>query len=387
MLSLWGNAMTDNLWIEAVLGTIVGLATALLSYIFGTHVVLYVDRYIIPQHEDVLELRERYHRAELLSFRHQRQSQASRDALGGVREHELEDLEGDIPRFAWVQSEESASQEDLSQRRDGRMHSSDAMIRNGDSESRKTRSLFSEPSKKFDDAILQGPRQQQLEEFEGDVPRLPMVDGAGLDAESPPPPHALPALSRRESNKTPATLKGKEDAHEDESVREKSFLLALSKTDLIAILCTVLFAAAAACGVAFETRHRWLRETWMAVLFGPLGSYLRYRLSFYNYKGGPRWDWLPTGTLIANMMGVAVVFGLEAVVLKASLGYWGLLIVSALQAGFCGALTTVSTLVMELVKTSEVFPDSFTVYVYGALTFVGGVIIALAVFGWAAWSS
>lgn len=56
------------------------------------------------------------------------------------------------------------------------------------------------------------------------------------------------------------------------------------------------------------------------------------------------------GTLAANMLGTAIDFGLQALLTKRgpSLGYWGGLVVSALQTGLCGALTTVSTLVAEV---------------------------------------
>ena len=87
----------------------------------------------------------------------------------------------------------------------------------------------------------------------------------------------------------------------------------------------------------------------------PLSSrfrcWLRYVLAqSLNYPGQSRWPWYPMGTLAANMLGTAIDFGLQALLTKRgpSLGYWGGLVVSALQTGLCGALTTVSTLVAEV---------------------------------------
>lgn len=48
------------------------------------------------------------------------------------------------------------------------------------------------------------------------------------------------------------------------------------------------------------------------------------------------------------MLGTATSFAMAATQARAGLGYWGALLTSAVQTGFCGALTTVSTLVAEV---------------------------------------
>lgn len=44
------------------------------------------------------------------------------------------------------------------------------------------------------------------------------------------------------------------------------------------------------------------RSQWLAVLFGPFGCTLRWALSKTNYRLPGKWNWLPVGTLAANML-------------------------------------------------------------------------------------
>ena len=44
-----------------------------------------------------------------------------------------------------------------------------------------------------------------------------------------------------------------------------------NKTDCAALLGLLGMTAALAVGTALETRHTWLRQIWIAMLFGPLG--------------------------------------------------------------------------------------------------------------------
>lgn len=124
---------------------------------------------------------------------------------------------------------------------------------------------------------------------------------------------------------------------------------------------------------------------------------------------------------------------LQCVIQKVALGYWLSLILPGIQTGFCGALTTVSTFVTEVgshgaartagpagallhartgawcslpalseaiycvsgrlspraqvVKFAELFPESGTAYTYSFLSIGGGVLLGIAIFGWAVWSS
>lgn len=50
------------------------------------------------------------------------------------------------------------------------------------------------------------------------------------------------------------------------------------------------------------------RGRWLAVLFGPFGCTLRWLLSKTNYTLPGEYNWLPVGTLAANMLACTINF-------------------------------------------------------------------------------
>jgi fluoride ion exporter CrcB/FEX len=70
---------------------------------------------------------------------------------------------------------------------------------------------------------------------------------------------------------------------------------------------------------------------------------------------------------------------------RVGLGYWAGLVIGAIEDGFCGSLTTVSTLMSELMTLAALIPFSKRAYVYGGVTFGGAFVLGLAVLGWAYW--
>lgn len=136
--------------------------------------------------------------------------------------------------------------------------------------------------------------------------------------------------------------------HREGPVNEK--MVVAPRSDLLATGAVIVVVAALACGVALETRHDWLRTAWFACLLAPLGTWLRWQLAVRaNYRAiAGRGSWFPWGTLIANMLGTALTAGMAALQLRGDLGYWGRILSGATADGFCGALTTVSTLVAEV---------------------------------------
>lgn len=179
------------------------------------------------------------------------------------------------------------------------------------------------------------------------------------------------------------------EAEIEEAIKEEEKLEAAApvpKTDIIAILGLVLLTAWCIVGTVVETRHMWLRQSWVALLFAPIGCYLRWFLSRLNYKFKGKLSWTPAGTFIANMIGTAFSSAMSATQLRGNLDYWGTLVTGAVSLGFCGATSTVSTFVTEIVKFAAVFPDDAHTYSYTLTTILSGVAVVFAVFGWAVWA-
>jgi fluoride ion exporter CrcB/FEX len=83
-----------------------------------------------------------------------------------------------------------------------------------------------------------------------------------------------------------------------------------------------------------------------SAVLGIAGAYLRYSLSFLNQ----RWPNFPIGTFAANIAGTWIVAA-TTTVSKFGVGYYNVDVQAVLYGityGFCGCLTTVSTLVKEL---------------------------------------
>ena len=91
-----------------------------------------------------------------------------------------------------------------------------------------------------------------------------------------------------------------------------------------------------------------------AMMFAPSGALLRWRLSALNGTCGTEgWEWLPLGTLVANVLGsvvsMAAVGGeVHLQDLYEAENFWGVGTIRAVKVGFAGCLTTVSTFAAEV---------------------------------------
>lgn len=160
------------------------------------------------------------------------------------------------------------------------------------------------------------------------------------------------------------------------------------RTEWVAFVSLVLLTIGSCFGVAYETEHTWVRKIWLAVLFAPFGCVSRWLLAKLNYSlRSERFRWVPLGTLAANWIGVVIDYVLAAITIRTSPGYWGSLIIGAIEDGFCGCLTTVSTLISEIMTFADLLPFSARVYVYAVATFVGAFVWGLAFLGWSFWTT
>jgi CrcB protein len=104
-----------------------------------------------------------------------------------------------------------------------------------------------------------------------------------------------------------------------------------------------------------------------AMLFAPAGALLRWKLSVWNGKlNVSGWEWLPLGTLVANVVGSVLSTSLVASEYRIGSNYftspfWTVGTIRAAKIGFAGSLTTVSTFVAEVSgfmqrKTEHAYP-------------------------------
>ena len=125
-----------------------------------------------------------------------------------------------------------------------------------------------------------------------------------------------------------------------------------------------------------------------SMLFATPGALLRWKLSSFNGKLGDliprfsRMNWLPIGTLAANVLGAMVSiimigweFNLE---ISGANGFWGIATVRAIKIGFSGCLSTVSTFVSEVHKLTHIRLDRG--YKYILITLVSSCISGVILF-------
>lgn len=98
----------------------------------------------------------------------------------------------------------------------------------------------------------------------------------------------------------------------------------------------------------------WYKRTYsFSILMGALGTVLRFKLSVLN--GRFIKEWFPTGTLIANIVGCLIIAILQLLINGLNVNKRLLItntthqfILFGFSTGFCGSLTTMSSLVNEL---------------------------------------
>ena len=121
---------------------------------------------------------------------------------------------------------------------------------------------------------------------------------------------------------------------------------------LVVVIASLFFAFA--WGDAFES-ILFYREMWITALLSPLGALIRWKLSELNTMN-VRWagmKWFPWGTFVANF--IASILSVLALAMESRLkdisdpSYaWLSPSLRASEAGFAGSLSTVSTLVREM---------------------------------------
>ena len=117
---------------------------------------------------------------------------------------------------------------------------------------------------------------------------------------------------------------------------------------------------------------KWRGIVMFALVFSPLGTWMRFYLSqinnhFINF---------PLGTFTANMVGTAVLASCIALQRTGRRNGLQCQVLQGLEDGFCGCLTTVSTFIIEIRKL-----DRRRSYIYAITSYVCGQTIMLLVLG------
>ena len=132
------------------------------------------------------------------------------------------------------------------------------------------------------------------------------------------------------------------------------------------LLVSILFALYVVADVVWGLQF--YKTMWLSVLFTPLGAILRWKLQLLN--GGKLCKsrkWLPTGTVIANMVGSLVAIAAVAIETRFTSGDQSsasVHVLAAVKIGFAGSLSTVSSVVKEIVDITERYPSDGKGYSY-----------------------
>jgi fluoride ion exporter CrcB/FEX len=125
-------------------------------------------------------------------------------------------------------------------------------------------------------------------------------------------------------------------------------------------------------------------EVALALAYAPVGCVLRFVTSLWLNAQAKSF---PVGTFVANMVGTAVLAAAWSVAHSSPGGGEGVArgvrvceLLGAVQDGFCGCLTTVSTFVVELAALRRRHA-----YVYGGASVLGGLVVVVAIMGSLRW--
>ncbi|GAA5888729.1 hypothetical protein JCM5296_000085 [Sporobolomyces johnsonii] len=123
--------------------------------------------------------------------------------------------------------------------------------------------------------------------------------------------------------------------------------------------------------------HSWRARATFAIVLGPPGTLLRYQFSRWLNPVNPRF---PLGTLAANSLAV-LVYAVTSLLARHPNSALSCAALKGLQDGFCGSLSTVSTLALELRGLKR--RDS---YRYFAVSWCVSEVLLVVVLGSWVWS-
>jgi fluoride ion exporter CrcB/FEX len=152
------------------------------------------------------------------------------------------------------------------------------------------------------------------------------------------------------------------------------------------VILIVLLATYAIGGFAKD--DTFLQTMFFSSIFTPPGALLRWELYKWNTRissqRSRRMNWLPWGTFVANTLGACLSILLVALQIRynddAVNNIWAVSLLTALRTGFCGSLSTVSTMVKEMFELNSKFPYHAKAYHYATLTVVSSMVLGLCLY-------
>lgn len=134
--------------------------------------------------------------------------------------------------------------------------------------------------------------------------------------------------------------------------------------------------------IYFFAPHPWRHRAVFAILLAPPGAMLRFFLAKINTRAAFI-DRFPLGTFIANMVATLVLAGVVAAQHRPAAGSSAVRCdaLYALQQGFCGCLSTVSTFAVE----ARAIRGKRWKWIYVLGSVVLGQVLVLAVLGGVGW--
>ncbi|OAL46345.1 hypothetical protein IQ07DRAFT_590510 [Pyrenochaeta sp. DS3sAY3a] len=136
---------------------------------------------------------------------------------------------------------------------------------------------------------------------------------------------------------------------------------------------------------AVPPHNAWRGQALFACVFAPIGCLLRYYVSLHVNRISPSF---PLGTFAVNIFGTAVLgmaYDLQHVPLRGTGAVGGSIIgcqvLQGIMDGFCGALTTVSTWILELDTLKRRHA-----YVYGGFSVLAGLCLLIIIMGSVKWT-
>ena len=347
MICNGGGTVLDTQWVSAIFGYVIGLGMALASFVVGQHTAICLHRYNNPDlRKEADEIADKRGRG---IFIHRGLPDFERRFLHDIvlDENSRQNVDND----GWNENDfGDSTMENLR-----RWKNTTDDHRNG----RVVGGQFVSELRQIERAILvkdEEPREELLD----------LARDAGWD---------LAALRN-----------WREDAKENFS-SEIHLVPAFSLwaiLPLLAMLVALLLWASIVLEGSKDLYTQTYRISALSTLIAPTGSICRYYLSRLNGIIKVRqWEWVPLGTLLANLIACAVSALAVALNVSDDRGELGHLWLSAIKGGFAGSLSTVSTFAAEVVGLARSFPRYAWAYYYSIGSLLFACILGIVAYAWA----